>query len=191
MMSAAAGSLLLEYVLSLYLQEVHGWTGLAVAAAFLPFAVALLGSNTFAARLVDRLGASGTMAAGLLLSASGMGLLAAIDRRTGYLTGILPGSVLLAIGLSLVFSGAAVLSTANVPRHQAGLAGGVMNTSMELGPTVGFALLMAVAATQADAVPGYAWAFGTAALAYLAIACAVVALMHTRSHTACEAVALA
>lgn len=189
MMAAAAGSLLLEYVLSLYLQEVHDWTGLGVAGGFLPFAVALLASNTFAARLVGRFGAASTLTGGLLLCGAAMGLLAAIGRETDYVSGILPGSVLLAIGLSLVFSGAAVLSTANVPQRQAGLAGGVMNTAMELGPTVGFALLMTVAVTQADAVRGYAWAFGVAALVYVAIAVAVLALTRTGAHAACEAVA--
>jgi MFS family permease len=176
MTSAAAGSLLLEYVLSLYLQEVHGWTGLGVALAFLPFAVALLASNPLGARLVGRFGAARAMAAGLLLCGAGTALLAAIGRGTAYLSGILPGSLLLAVGLALTFSGAAVLSTADVPRHQAGLAGGVMNTAMELGPTAGFALLMALAATQADAVRGYAWAFGAAALVYLTLALVTVAV---------------
>jgi hypothetical protein len=186
MMAAAAGSLLLEYVLSLYLQRVHGWTGLGVAAAFLPFAVVLLGANTLGARLVGRFGAAGTMLGGLLLSAAGMGLLAAIGPTTAYLPGILPGSVLLAVGLSTVFSGAAVLSTSNVSARQAGLAGGVLNTAMELGPTVGFALLMTVAATQLDAVAGYAWAFGAAALCYLAIALGAAVLARSGAHRACE-----
>ncbi|MBS1882391.1 MAG: MFS transporter [Actinobacteria bacterium] len=181
MMSAAAGSLLLEYVLSLYLQEVHGWTGLGVAAGFTPFAIALLAANPLGARLVGRHGAARTMAGGLLLCAAGMASLAAIGHHTDYLFGILPGSLLLAIGLSPAFSGAAVLSTIDVPRHQAGLAGGVMNTAMELGPTVGFALLMTVAATEADAVRGYARAFGAAALVYLAIA--IVAILVTRAPT--------
>ncbi len=189
MLVAAAGSLLLEYVLSLYLQQVHGWTGLGVAAGFLPFAVVLLATNVVGARLVGRFGATGTMTGGLLVSGGGMALLAAIGRETDYLSGILPGSVLLAVGLSLVFSGAAVLSTANVPQRQAGLAGGVMNTAMELGPTVGFALLMTVAVTQADPVRGYAWAFGAAALLYVAIAIVVVGLTRAGAHMACEVAA--
>jgi MFS family permease len=189
MMSAAAGSLLLEYVLSLYLQATRGWTGLAVASGFVPFAVALLASNPLGARLVGRFGAARTMAGGLLLSGAGMVLLSAIGPNTDYVSGILPGSVLLAIGLSLVFSGAAVLSTANVPQNQAGLAGGVMNTAMELGPTVGFALLMTVASTQTEPVRGYAWAFGAAALVYLATALVVTALIAVGATSRCEVVA--
>lgn len=169
--------------------QVHGWTGLGVAAGFLPFAVVLLAANVVGARLVGRFGATGTMTGGLLLSGGGMGLLAAIGHETDYLSGLLPGSVLLAVGLSLVFSGAAVLSTANVPQRQAGLAGGVMNTAMELGPTVGFALLMTVAVTQADVVRGYAWAFGAAALVYVAIAIGVLALARAGAHAACEVAA--
>lgn len=187
MMSAAAGSLLLEYVLSLYLQEVHGWSGLGVACSFLPFAVVLLVSNPLGVRLVGRFGAARTLAVGLLLCGAGMASLAPIDRQTDFLAGLLPGSVSLAIGLALSFSGAAVMSTGNVPRHQAGLAGGVMNTAMELGPTVGFALMMSVAAVQTETVHGYAWAFGAAAVVYLAIALAAFALTRTGAVAACEA----
>lgn len=115
-----------------------------------------------------------------------MGLLAALGLKTVYVRGILPGSLLLAIGLSLVFSGAAVLSTTNVPQHMAGLAGGVMNTAMELGPTVGFALLMTVAATQVDVVSGYAWAFGAAALGYVIIALGTAILTRSGAHRTCE-----
>ncbi len=71
--------------------------------------------------------------------------------------------LLLPAGTSLIFSGAAVLSTAEVPPYRTGLAGGAMNTAMGLGPTVGLAALMSVAAAQTDTVTGYAWAFSTAA----------------------------
>ncbi|MCP3775077.1 MFS transporter [Paenibacillus sp. MZ04-78.2] len=60
--------------------------------------------------------------------------------------------------------------------HQAGLAGGVMNTSMELGPTVGLAILMTVASLQADVVQGYAWAFGTAGVVYTFAAVGAIVL---------------
>lgn len=103
-------------------------------------------------------------------------MLAFIDQDTGYLEVLLPGQILLAVGMALVFAGAAVLSTANVPERQMGLAGGVMNTAMELGPTVGFTILMAVAATRGDSVDGYALAFGTAAAAYVLAALVALAV---------------
>ncbi|MGX9176476.1 hypothetical protein [Mesorhizobium sp. BHbdii] len=69
-----------------------------------------------------------------------------------------------------------MLSTMNVPQYQAGLAAGVMNTAMELGPAVGLAVLMSVAATQNGAVQGYGWAFGAACLFYLAAAATAMRL---------------
>lgn len=176
MLLAAAGSGVVNFVLALYLQQVLGWTPLLTAAAFLPFAVVLIGMGRAAAPLVGRFGPARVTAAGLLVAALGLALLTGIDRGTTYVPGLLPGLVLVAAGISLAFSGAAVLSTANVPRHRAGLAGGVMNTAMELGPTVGLAALMAVAATRADTVQGYAWAFGTAAAVYVAAAALAVLL---------------
>lgn len=59
-----------------------------------------------------------------------------------------------------------------------------MNTAMELGPTVGLAALMSVAATQTDTVTGYAWAFSTAAAIYLAAALAALMLNRRTTLTA-------
>ncbi|MBD2811322.1 MFS transporter [Xenorhabdus sp. Vera] len=178
MFLAAVGSGVINFILSLYLQQELGWTPLMTATAFLPFAIALIATGQMAAPLVGRIGAARVTSSGLLISALGFGLLVGIDRNTTYIAGLLPSLILVAIGMSLAFAGAAVLSTMNVPQHQAGLAGGVMNTAMELGPTVGLSALMAVAATQIDTVDGYIWAFGTAAAAY-AIA-ALIALLLTR-----------
>lgn len=166
MFLAAAGSVLIEFVLLLFFQQLRGWTPLFTALAFLPFAIALIVANYAAPSRVARYGAINTLIAGFVVAAIGLGWLAGISHDISYNLGLVPGMVLLAIGISLVFSGAAVLSMTNVPRHQAGLAGGVMNTGMELGPTVGLTALMSVAAFRTDVVEGYAWAFGTAAATF-------------------------
>ncbi len=153
-------------MLLIYLQEFRGWTPFETAASFLPFAIALIGTNFLTASVVGRFGAKITIIAGFLIGGAGLAWLVLLDQQTPYLLVLLPAQVLLAIGMSLIFSGAAVMSTDNVAPEQMGLAGGVMNTAMELGPTVGFAILMAVAATRSDTVEGFAWAFGTAAVAY-------------------------
>ncbi|MCX4967149.1 MFS transporter [Streptomyces sp. NBC_00654] len=173
---ASAGTGVVTFLLSLYLQQEHHWTPLATAGAFIPFTVALIATSRAAGALVGRYGAARVTTAGLLIGATGLALLAGIGPGTAFAPGLLPGLVLLPAGTSLVFSGSAVLSTAGVPPHQTGLAGGVMNTAMELGPTVGLAALMSVAATQADTVTGYAWAFSTAAAAYLTAALAALIL---------------
>ncbi|MDX7999923.1 MFS transporter [Xenorhabdus sp. Reich] len=183
MFLAAVGSGVINFILSLYLQQELGWTPLMTATSFLPFAVALIAIGQIAPSLVGRLGAARVTGMGLIISALGFGLLVGIDRNTTYIAGLLPSLVLIAVGISLAFSGAAVLSTMNVPQHQAGLAGGVMNTAMELGPTVGLSALMAIAATQIDTIDGYIWAFGTAAVAYT-IAALLTLLFTNRSSAA-------
>ncbi len=170
MFLAAAGSGVVNFVLSLYLQQVLGWSPFMTAMAFVPFAVALIVMGRVGGPLVGRFGPARMTGIGLLIAAVGLALLTQLAPDTRYLPGLLPGIVLVAVGISFAFSGSAVLSTANVPQHRAGLAGGVMNTAMELGPTVGLAILMAVAATQIDTIAGYAWAFGTAAVTYLVAA---------------------
>ncbi|WP_340622292.1 MFS transporter [Xenorhabdus siamensis] len=181
MFLAAAGSGVINFVLSLYLQRELGWTPLMTAAAFLPFAVALIVTGQMTTHLVSRIGAVRLTNLGLLIAAVGFGLLVSLDENTTYFVGLLPSLILVAVGISLVFSGSAVLSTVNVPQHHAGLAGGVMNTAMELGPTIGLSALMAVAATQVEVIVGYVWAFGTAAVIY--VIAALLATLFTNRNT--------
>ncbi|MBC8944955.1 MULTISPECIES: MFS transporter [Xenorhabdus] len=181
MFLAAAGSGVINFVLSLYLQRELGWTPLMTAAAFLPFAVALIVTGQMTTHLVSRIGAVRLTNLGLLIAAVGFGLLVSLDKNTTYFMGLLPSLILVAVGISLVFSGSAVLSTMNVPQHHAGLAGGVMNTAMELGPTIGLSALMAVAATQVEVIVGYVWAFGTAAVIY--VIAALLATLFTNRNT--------
>ncbi|MFF4603678.1 MFS transporter [Streptomyces sp. NPDC001339] len=169
---AAAASGLVTFLVSLYLQQQRDWSTLATAGAFVPYTVVLLLTNRAAGPLVGRFGAVKVTVAGLVTGAVGLALLVGITPDSSFVLGLLPGMILLPAGTSFIFSGTAVLTTTNVPPHQVGLAGGVMNTAMELGPTVGLAALMAVAATQPDVVTGYACAFGAAALIYLVAAAA-------------------
>ncbi|WP_083964199.1 MFS transporter [Shimazuella kribbensis] len=178
---AAAGSMLIEYILTLYLQQIRGWSSLETAVSFLPFLITMIVANQVAASLVSRFGVARITTVGGVIAAIGLGILASINPNTVYVYSLLPGQIFLAMGISFVLSGAAVLSMTNVPQHQAGLAGGVLNTAMELGPTVGLTLLMSVAATQTDLVQGYAWAFGTAGAVYLVNAVVSSMLLRRRS----------
>ncbi|WP_328944761.1 MFS transporter [Streptomyces sp. NBC_00250] len=140
----AAGTATVFVLLSLSFQQQRGWNAPAASAAFAPFAVALLGSGRLAGPLIGRYGPRRVTAAGLATAAAGLGLLAAtgFDTSVPYAYGLLPGLLLLPAGGALSFAAAAVLATEGVPAHRAGLAGGVLNTAMELGPTVVFAALL-------------------------------------------------
>jgi MFS family permease len=179
---SAAGTAVTFLFLTLYLQQARGWTPLHTSLAFAPYALSLVTVSWLASRLVVQFGARAVAVAGLALAAAGLFLLARLGPHTAYATGLLPGIVILPAGAALTFSGAAVLAAAGVPKQQAGLAGGVMNTAMELGPTLGLALLTGVAAARAahatavGASPqvattsGYAWALAAAGLAFSLLA---------------------
>ncbi|MEU5288202.1 MFS transporter [Streptomyces sp. CA-278952] len=141
---SSCGTAMTFVVLSLHLQQERDWSPLQTSAAFVPFAVALLASGRVAGPLIGRYGARTVTAAGLGTGAGGLVLLAltGFDTHTSYAYGLLPGLVLLPAGAAASFAGAAVLATERVPRQQTGLAGGVLNTAMECGPTVLFAVVL-------------------------------------------------
>ncbi|MGP3924235.1 MFS transporter [Streptomyces sp. 8N616] len=157
-------------VLSLHLQQARNWSPLQTSAVLVPFAVALISSGR-AARTAHRpVRARAVTAAGLGTGAAGLTLLAftGLDVRTSYAYGLLPGLVLLPAGTTASFAGAAGLATEGVPQQQTGLAGGVLNTAVELGPTVLFAVLLTLGSD--------AWS-----LAATGAALAVVALLNHRT----------
>lgn len=174
-MATATGTALTSLLIALYLQQVRGWGLLATSGAFLPFALALPAAGRLAAALTARRGPVPVTAAGLALAAAGLGLLAGLGPGTGYATGLLPGLVLLAAGSAASFAGAAVLATTGVAPERTGLAAGLFNTAMELGPAAGVAALMALAAVR-PGPDGYALAFAAAA-ALLALTAAAVAAL--------------
>ncbi|MDL5511106.1 MFS transporter [Arenibacter sp. M-2] len=163
---AAAASGLSMFFLTLFLQQVKEWTPLETAGAYLPFAIVLVVMNKYAMLMVRKWGTLITTLVGLSLSTLAFILLTFIDYDSSFVVDLLPAHTILPVGLSMIFSGSAVLSTANVRPSEIGLAGGVMNTSMELGPTVGLAVFMSVAAFENDMVSGYSLAFKTAGVAF-------------------------
>ncbi|MFD0402234.1 MFS transporter [Kitasatospora sp. NPDC059811] len=185
-MATAAGTALTFLLLALYLQQVRGWGVLATSAAFLPYAAALLTAGRLAGPLTARYGAVAVTAGGLALAAAGLGLLAGLAPGSDYATGLLPGLLLLPAGAAAAFAGAAVLATAGVPPERTGLAAGVLNTAMELGPTAGVAALMALAATRPSVVGGYATAFAAAGAALALTALAVATLARATPEAATE-----
>ncbi|MCU7825911.1 MFS transporter [Kitasatospora sp. DSM 101779] len=145
---SAGGTATLFLLLTLHLQQDLGWTPLATSGAFLPYAAALLLGGRAAGPLVGRIGPKAVTGIGLATGAAGLFALAHLGAGSGYLP-LVPGLVLLPFGAALAFAGAAVLATDGVPEEQIGLAGGVLNTAMELGPTVLLTALLTVGSSGA------------------------------------------
>ncbi|WP_454314651.1 MFS transporter [Streptomyces phaeoluteigriseus] len=172
---SACGTAMTFVVLSLHLQQARDWTQTQTSAAFVPFAVALIVSGRAAGPLIGRYGAAAVTAAGLGTGAAGLALLAVtgLDAHTSYAYGLLPGLVLLPAGTAASFAGAAVLAAEGVPRQQTGLAAGVLNTAMEVGPTVLFAVLLSLGSDS--------WSLAATGAALAVAALAVSALLHHRT----------
>lgn len=158
---AAASMALVTFVLALYLQGAPGWSPLATAFGLMPYLVVLIIGSGPASWAILRFGATRMMILGLCLVAVGLGLLSGFG--PDYFRQILPGLLVLPAGTSLMFAASAVLLTQGVAPERMGLAGGVMNTAMELGPTVGMAGFLAMTALTQTLHEGWSLALLVAA----------------------------
>ena len=145
------------FFLTLYLQQVLGYSALRSGLAFLPLAAGVVAIAPAAARLVSRFGTAPTLIAGPLVFAGGLVYLSRLPVYGAYLSDILPGLAMIAVGAGLGFVSIINAATGGVPRSNAGVAAGLVNTMQRVGSAVGLAVLTAVATarTRALAAPGH------------------------------------
>jgi EmrB/QacA subfamily drug resistance transporter len=136
------------FFLTLYLQQVLGYSPLVTGLTFLPQTAAIAIGATLAGRLVPKIGPRPLMVAGGLLAAGGLYWLSFISATGTYWTSAFGGGVMCTLGMGLAFTPIAVAATSGVPRQEAGLASGVMNTSRQIGASVGLAVLTTLAASR-------------------------------------------
>jgi EmrB/QacA subfamily drug resistance transporter len=135
---------------SLYLQHVLDASALETGLGFLPIALAIGMTAHAAARLLPRAGSRAMVVAGMMLVAAGTAVLAAAPDEASYAAHVLPGFLVLGVGMGLVFPAVTVTALSGVPAEEAGLASGFIATSHELGAALGVAVLAAVAAAAGD-----------------------------------------
>ena len=178
------------YFLSLYLQNVLGYSALRAGLAFLPMGIVIIAGAQASARLMPRLGVRPLLQAGALLAAAGFAWLSAIVPYPSYWEHVFGPGCLISLALGVLFPPLAAAATAGVPYTEAGLASGVLNTSRQIGGSLGLAVLATIAADRSRAVlaaggravpvalglnDGYARAFEwAAALCLAALAASVV-----------------
>jgi EmrB/QacA subfamily drug resistance transporter len=151
-MGAAAFSL--WYFLSLYLQEVLGFDPIEAGLAFLPMTGAIIATSQLAGRLTGRLGPGKVLTVGLTLLGLGMLGLSRVSADGSFLGDVLGPSVVAAAGIGFSFVPVTIAATTGVPRHEAGLASGLVNTSRQVGGSIGLALLATVATQRTESVGG-------------------------------------
>jgi predicted MFS family arabinose efflux permease len=155
---------------TLYLQEMHGWSPVETALAFLPGGLLVALGSPRIGPLVDRYGTPRIIAAGMLAFVVGFALFLRLDGSPSYVGLMLPTMLLIGLGFALCFPAQSIQATAGVADHEQGLASGLVNTSFQLGGAIGLAIVTAVVAgdTSVDAFrPAIAVVVGFAALGLL------------------------
>jgi EmrB/QacA subfamily drug resistance transporter len=145
---AQAGFYSLFFFVTLYLQNVLRLTPIEAGAAYLPVTAAVGMSSGLATKLVARIGARPIIMAGTLLGAGGVYWLAHIPVHGSYIANVLPGLVVMALGLGGVFVGVQTAANAGVPAQQAGLAAALITASSTIGGALGLAIFSALATSR-------------------------------------------
>jgi EmrB/QacA subfamily drug resistance transporter len=183
---------------SLYLQNILGYSALTTGVAFLPVTVGIMIGAMGAQQLVTRVGVRAVMLTGMVVAASGLGMLAATTSVDGSYVGVLAGLLPMAIGMGATFVTLTLVATTGVEVDDAGLASGVFNTSQQVGGALGLAVLSTlandrtagflgdltgaptVADQQAALVEGFQLAFLAAAVLMAIGAVLIAALLRRR-----------
>ena len=123
---------------------------LGPARAYIPVTVGVAISAGVCSKLFVRTGTRPIMVAGALLAAGGVYWLSRIPVHGSYLTDLLPGLMIMSIGLGAVFVGVQTAANAGVPPDKAGLAAALINASFQLGAALGLAIFSAVATSRTN-----------------------------------------
>jgi Na+/melibiose symporter-like transporter len=148
------------FFLTLYLQHVLGHSALQTGLEFLPGAVLLVIAAHAGGHLVSRFGARSVLAGGMALGALGALLLSGVSADGSYLADVLPGMLVLDVGIGLSVSGIFIVAMSGVDHDEAGMVSGLTTTSHEIG----IALVLPVLSTIAVSGIGAATLEGAAGL---------------------------
>jgi predicted MFS family arabinose efflux permease len=146
----AAALFSMFFFISLYMQNVLGFSPIEAGLAYLPLAVGIIITAGASAGLVTRFGFKPVLISGLIITAGGLIWFAQVSPDGSYVGDILFPSLLAAAGLGLAFVSMTVAAVSGVEPHEAGLASGLINTSQQIGGALGLAILATVANTRID-----------------------------------------
>ena len=188
---AFAGFLAVFFFLTLYMQNVLGYSPIQTGAAYVPLTFAIGISAGISSQLLGRVGTRPVIVVGALIASGGLYWLSRIPVHGSFLTNLLPGMLVMSLGIGAVFVDVTTAANAGVPADKAGLAAALLNASQQVGGALGLAIFSALATSRttdllaAHASQGYALTAGfqralLAGSIFLALA-AVVALRATNT----------
>ena len=135
------------FFLTLYVQDVWGYSPLRTGVSFLPFTAVMLAATVAATKLVSRVGPRPLLIAGAVLSAGGLYWLSQVTVHGTYTGGLLGPALIIGAGLGLMFLPLSLVSLAGVAKEDSGAAASLLNTGRQVGASIGLAALGTVAWT--------------------------------------------
>jgi MFS family permease len=147
---AMAGFYSMFFFITLYMQNVLGYSQLQAGSAYIPVTLMVAISAGVASNLFARVGTRPVIAGGALIAAGAVYWLSRIPVDGSYLTNLLPPLLIMAFGLGWVFVGVNTAANAGVPADKAGLAAALVNTSTWLGGALGLAIFSVIANTRTN-----------------------------------------
>ena len=151
-MFSAAAFVSLLFMLTLYMQRVSGYSAIDTGIVFLPLALTLMLMANITPRLIPRVGIKRLLVGGMLIFAVGLTFFLRATTGNTFLEMLIPGLVVIAIGLGLSISTMFIASTAGVNNNEQGLASGLINTTQQVGSSVGLAITTAFATARTTAL---------------------------------------
>src|SRR4051794_1631419 len=143
-----AGFIAMFFFVTLYMQNVLGWSPLRTGVAYLPVCLGVIVTSGLTSQLVPRVGTRPVIVTGALVAAAGVLLLSGVPVDGSYAADLLPGLVIMSLGLGAVFVGVTTAANAGVPPRWAGLAAALLNASQQVGGALGLAVLSAIATSH-------------------------------------------
>jgi MFS family permease len=136
------------FFISLYMQQVLGYSAIHAGLSYLPLAVTIIIAAGLGGQLVTRFGFKPILAAGMGFVAIGLIWFSQVSVGGGFVSDILGPSVLAAIGLGFGFVTSTIAAVSGVKEQEQGVASGLINTSQQIGGALGLAVLSTIATTR-------------------------------------------
>jgi EmrB/QacA subfamily drug resistance transporter len=140
------------YFITLYMQEVLGFSAVRAGTAFVPIAAIVAVGSVGGSGLVPRLGTRPLIVGGAAIATGGLYWLSRIPTHGHYWTDIFGPMMIMGVGLGLVFVGVQIAGNAGVPPERAGLAGALITASFQVGTALGLAILSALATARTNSL---------------------------------------
>jgi EmrB/QacA subfamily drug resistance transporter len=140
------------YFLTLYMQQVLGFSPLRTGVAYLPITFGFIVAAAAISPLIGKVGVKWLLALGMLIAGAAFLLLARLPVHGSYALDILPGFIVLPLGAGIAFLSVTNAAVAGVEEKDAGLASALLNTSQQVGGALGLAILSTIATARTNSV---------------------------------------